>query len=503
MFDRKLITEYIEKIFHLFWKENIDNSFLILNHVICFLYLRYIEDYGIETEGVENSLFIESDSTKGWNWKYAKTLKEDDFIENYNNNIIPFLDTQIVYCYKVSFFINKIEKVKKTRLVYELFLLMEEMFLALEDDNKIPSLPYEIIYEELLKRYHQANVKDDLIVPSHIARLMVELSQPVSSDTIYTPILSTGDLLVSAYQKILCDILPEQRIGFDVDGFPYNNALQEDWDKKSLGNIVLDGNELSDENMFLCIMNFYFHRITLVQNFIKQDPLTKDFIFSLYTKIMVAPLVPNSAKEIKNVDEKLQELIGKNRPAMYLQRCFEQLKTSGRLVALMPDSFLSAQDRRITNFRSRILEEYDLEAVISLPKGVFASYSNIKTSIIVFSKQKPSYDDVWMCELKNDGYTLNSKRQRNGENPLPKLVANFKQRAVVNDGLMETFLVPKVVVKKHRSAWTVKFFNDYDIPVKTLDDPIRLLSRLKEIEGKIHSELLDLSLMLGDGEILG
>lgn len=115
-------------------------------------------------------------------------------------------------------------------------------------------------------------------------------------------------------------------------------------------------------------MNFYFHRITLVQNFIKQDPLTKDFIFSLYTKIMVAPLVPNSAKEIKNVDEKLQELIGKNRPAMYLQRCFEQLKTSGRLVALMPDSFLSAQDRRITNFRSRILEEYDLEAVISLPK---------------------------------------------------------------------------------------------------------------------------------------
>ena len=123
--------------------------------------------------------------------------------------------------------------------------------------------------------------------------------------------------------------------------------------------------------------------------------------------------------------------------------------------------------------------------------------------VIVFSKQKPSYDDVWMCELKNDGYTLNSKRQRNGENPLPKLVANFKQRAVVNDGLMETFLVPKVVVKKHRSAWTVKFFNDYDIPVKTLDDPIRLLSRLKEIEGKIHSELLDLSLMLGDGEILG
>ena len=78
MFDRKLITEYIEKIFHLFWKENIDNSFLILNYVICFLYLRYIEDYGIETEGVGNSLFIESDSTKGWNWKYAKTLKEDD-----------------------------------------------------------------------------------------------------------------------------------------------------------------------------------------------------------------------------------------------------------------------------------------------------------------------------------------------------------------------------------------------------------------------------------------
>lgn len=509
--DRKLISEYVERFFHLYWKENIDDALFIFSQVICLLYLRSMDDLEVEKVKLNDSLFLEDDSSAKCSWEYMKGLNEEDFLENYEDNVIPFLEAQKVFGYRLLTLVNlsKFKNLKTMHLAYELFLLIADLFHELEvmlGTKHISACVYGLIYEELLKWCHQSTPKGKISVPSHIARLMAELLQPNLSDTLYTPTLGSGDLLVSAYQKMIGDELPEDQGEFDVDGFRFGDVSQTKLAKDDLKMFVCDGNLRSEDSLFLCIMNFYFHGMSLNQNFTIQEPLSNSYTSSRghYSRIMLAPLLPISTKEVSDLDENLKVQVGKNQPAMYFVRSLERLEDGGRLVALMPDSFLFGQDKAITKFRTRLLEQYDLEAVISLPSGVFAPFANIKTSIVVLSKQKPTHGDVWMCELKNDGYSLNSKRQRNAEYPLPALIANFKERAEEHDGLMDSFLVSKEEIQNHRFAWTVSFFNDNDIITKEpSDDPLEILAKLKKLEGTIHSELEDLSTLLGNGKILG
>lgn len=509
--DRKFISKYVERFFHLYWKENIDDVLFILSQVVCLLYLRSMDDLEVEKVKFNDSLFLEDDSSEKCSWKYMKGLNEEDFLENYEDNIIPFLEAQKVFGHSLLALVNlsKFKNLKTMHLTYELFLLIIDLFHELEvmlGTKHISACVYGLIYEELLKWYHQSTPKGKISVPSHITRLMAELLQPNLSDTLYIPTLGSGDLLVSAYQKMIGDELPEDHVEFDVDGFRFGDVSQTKLAKDDLKMFVCDGNLRSEDSLFLCIMNFYFHGMSLEQSFTVQEPLSYSYKspHAIYSKIMLAPLLPSTVKDVPNLDENLQVQVGKNQPAMYFVRSLEQLENGGRLVALMPDSFLFGQDKAITKFRTRLLEQYDLEAVISLPSGVLAPFANIKTSIVVLSNQKPTHGDVWMCELKNDGYSLNSKRQRNAEYPLPKLIANFRERAEEHDGQMDSFLVSKEEILNHRSAWIVSFFNDYDIITKeSFDDPFKILATLKKLEGTIHSELEDLSTLLGDGKILG
>lgn len=509
--DRKIISEYVERFFHLYWKENIDDTFFILNQVICLLFQRSLVDFEVDKTNVNHSLFEEDDSFEKYGWDYNKRLNEDEFIANYNDHVIPFLNIQKVLGYKLSSLWSQknFEDIRYAHIAYKLFLLMTEMFQGIEDkiESKIiPASVYGVIYEELLKRYRQSTPKVEISVPSHIARLMAELLQPNLDDTLYTPTLGSGDLLVSAYQKMISDELLDDQGEYDMDGFRFGDVTQTNLSKDQLKMLVSDGNLKREESLFLCLMNFYFHGMYIAQCITMQDPLSSSYTSPRghYSRIMLAPLLPISTKEVPDLDENLKAQVGKNQPAMYFLRSLERLEDGGRLVALMPDSFLFGQDKAITKFRTRLLEQYDLEAVISLPSGVLAPFANIKTSIIVLSKQKPTHGDVWMCELKNDGYSLNSKRQRNAEYPLPKLIANFKERAEEHDGLMDSFLVSKEEIRNHRFAWTVSFFNDYDIITKEpSDDPLEILAKLKKLEGTILSELEDLSTLLGNGKILG
>lgn len=508
---KKIISEYVERFFHLYWKENIYDALFILNHIVYWLYLKSLEDFDVETVAINNSLFAVETSSEKCSWEYIKSLKEDDFLENFEDNIVPFLDVQKVFYYEFSSLVklSKFRDLKDASLTYELFLLISELFLELEkrlDTKKIPASIYGEIFEELLKRYNQSKMKDGIPVPSHIARLMAELLQPTLSDTLYAPTLGTGELLVAAYQKIIGDGLSDGNSDFDTDGFRFGDIIQTKIDRDRLRMLVLEGNQMIEEKLFLSILNFYFHGINTDMKFTFQNPLAynSSALTRNYSRVILSPLFPSSTKDIPDIDENLQMQVGKNRPAMYFARSLEKLQPGGRLVALMPDSFLFRQDKAITKFRTSIIEQYNLEGVISLPKGTFAPFANINTSIIVLSKQTPNHNDVWMCELKNDGYSLNSKRQRNAEFPLPSLIDNFKERAELHNGLMDAFLVSKDDIRIHRSAWTVSFFNDYDtLKEKSLEDPLKILSTLKELEGKIQSELKDLSTLLENGKILG
>lgn len=495
--DRKLVKEYIERIYQLFWKEGIDDSFLILNLTIYFLYLRRLDASGTFDTSKNVSPFVDEPIRK-CKWNYLKKLDVNEFSDNYITVVIPFLKQQVVGSYPLlSFLYNSVPKeVKEDRVYYELFHLVDTLL----DDWEVPvgeSIPiscYGCIYEELISHYHKTKENGHLFVPHHIARLMCELADLRVDDSIYTPDLETGDLLVTAYNTLVASNLSDGNNKIDEDGFVVGEVSDSVLTREQLDNLVLEANQTSDEDMFLTTMNFYFHGINIVQNFTSQNLLSSDFkpANRKYTKIIAAPLLGSLLKG-QNVDEELKRRVGSNLAAMYIDRCLEQLDEGGRLVFLTPEGFLFAHDSKTSKYRERIFDTCTLEAVISLPIGVLPKTS-IKTSILVISKNVCSPEgDVWLCELKNDGYSLNAKRLRNSETPLPQLIDKFKGREVESTPLMDCFKVSLSEMKKHQAAWVVNFYNEYHKPEVEQGNPQDIISELKELERGIVLELDNLS----------
>lgn len=498
--DKKQTKEYIDRIFQLFWKEGVHDAFFILNLAICYLYLKRMDEKGtFETSGKVSP--FANESVGKCKWGFLKKLDEREFGNNYINVVIPFLKQQVIGSYPIFYFLNnQIQIINENSLAnYDLFCLMDELLdkSKKSSENVVAISSYGYIYEELLNQYHDVKEKKQVFVPRHIARLMCELAELKIEDSIYTPDLETGNLLVTAYSTIVSNNLLKGNKNKDEDGFDVGDVSDSTFSKKQLDNLVLDGNQTSYEDMFLTTMNFYFHDMSLVHDFTIQNLLSSDFkpANQRYSKIIAAPLLGSLVKG-QNVDEKLKERVGNNSSAMYIERCLEQLAEGGRLVFLIPEGFLFAHNSKISKYREHILEFCTLEAVISLPIGVLPNTS-VKTSILVISKKVSSIEEkVWLCELKNDGYSLNSKRLRNSETPLPRLVEKFKGREEGSNSLMDCFKVSLLEMKMHQAAWSVNFYNEYNKPEFEHENPQNIISDLKNLEQDIMLELVKLSNLL-------
>lgn len=304
-------------------------------------------------------------------WGFLKKLDEREFGNNYINVVIPFLKQQVIGSYPIFYFLNnQIQIINENSLAnYDLFCLMDELLdkSKKSSENVVAISSYGYIYEELLNQYHDVKEKKQVFVPRHIARLMCELAELKIEDSIYTPDLETGNLLVTAYSTIVSNNLLKGNKNKDEDGFDVGDVSDSTFSKKQLDNLVLDGNQTSYEDMFLTTMNFYFHDMSLVHDFTIQNLLSSDFkpANQRYSKIIAAPLLGSLVKG-QNVDEKLKERVGNNSSAMYIERCLEQLAEGGRLVFLIPEGFLFAHNSKISKYREHILEFCTLEAVISL-----------------------------------------------------------------------------------------------------------------------------------------
>jgi type I restriction enzyme M protein len=92
------------------------------------------------------------------------------------------------------------------------------------------------------------------------------------------------------------------------------------------------------------------------------------------------------------------------------------------------------------DLRRRLLFENTVEAIISLPAGVFLPYAGVKTSVIVFQKgglplapgAEPRTREVWFYDIEDEAFSLDQKRtaRHQGPNDLWDALAKFPGRDV-------------------------------------------------------------------------
>ena len=245
-------------------------------------------------------------------------------------------------------------------------------------------------FEYFIRSYSASNPSDlgEIFTPRHIVKTMVKLINPQIGEKIYDPFCGTGGMLIVAFKHLM------------------DSMTRTDLNIKTLKEQTLYGSELT-RTASIAKMNMILagdgHN-----NIIRQDSLANpiddeydivitNYPFSQKTRYGDKYTIPN-----------------RNGDLICPQHCFRSIKEGGRLIMITPDGFLTNKNSKdYHNVRKYLIDNSNLESIISLPRGSFEPYNRAKASILYFTdiKKKRTKKQYWFFTVKNDGYTLDKKRK--------------------------------------------------------------------------------------------
>ena len=184
---------------------------------------------------------------------------------------------------------------------------------------------------------------------------------------------------------------------------------------------------------------------------------------------------------------------------LFLTLFLRMLKVGGRCACIVPDGVLFGSSTAHKAIRRELIENNRLEAVISMPSGVFKPYAGVSTAVLIFTRTgHGGTDKVWFYDMKADGFSLDDKRSETKENDIPDIIARFRARAAEEDRARteQSFFVPKDEIAA----------NDYDLSInkykQTEYKPVEypptgeILQQIEDLEAEIRKELAELKGML-------
>ena len=184
---------------------------------------------------------------------------------------------------------------------------------------------------------------------------------------------------------------------------------------------------------------------------------------------------------------------------LFLALMLRMLRVGGRCAVIVPDGVLFGSSTAHKAIRKAIVDDNRLEAVISMPSGVFKPYAGVSTGILIFTKTgHGGTDKVWFYDMQADGFSLDDKRSEVQENDISDIIARFHNLDAENDRARteKSFFVPKDEIVG----------NDYDLSInkykKTEYKPVEyvptseILAEINALEAEIQKGLADLEGML-------
>ena len=216
---------------------------------------------------------------------------------------------------------------------------------------------------------------------------------------------------------------------------------------------------------------------------------------------------------------------------LFLALFLRMLKVGGRCACIVPDGVLFGSSTAHKAIRKELIEGNRLEAVISMPSGVFKPYAGVSTAILIFTKTGyGGTDKVWFYDMKADGFSLDDKRSETKENDIPDIIARFHSlplegkmptkpttpQSLPLEGKVSAQPTDEVYNESARARTEQSFFvpkdeivaNDYDLSInkykQTEYKPVEypptseILANIKVLEAEIGKELAELEAMLGE-----
>jgi len=280
------------------------------------------------------------------------------------------------------------------------------------------------MYEYLLSKLSQSGTNGQFRTPRHIVNLIVQLVSPRPHERIIDPACGTGGFLVSAYNHILREHTKAEDLAQgQLLGDLLTSAQETFLEERAFTGYDNDANMVK-----LAIMNLYLHQLEKAQleNF---NPLTTtkrgEYPGARYDVILANP--PFAGKiEAESILADIN-LTSRNTELLFMKWFLDHLAPGGRAGVIVPNGVLFGSARAQTKIRELLLTTCELQALVSLPSGVFKPYSGVGTAVLIFEAGKTT-ESVWFYDITADGYSLDDKRTPTTANDIPDLFARWPTR---------------------------------------------------------------------------
>ncbi len=342
------------------------------------------------------------------------------------------------------------------------------------------------VYEYLLSKIATAGLNGQFRTPRHIIRMMVELMQPKPSDTICDPACGTSGFLVAAsdYLKENCK----------------NEVFFNRQNKEHYMNHMFHGFDMDRTMLRIGAMNMMTHGVD--NPFIEyRDSLSdQNPDRAKYSLILANPPFKGSLDyDIVSADL-LKVCKTKKTELLFLALFLRMLKVGGRCACIVPDGVLFGSSTAHKAIRRELVDGNRLEAVISMPSGVFKPYAGVSTAILIFTKTgHGGTDKVWFYDMKADGFSLDDKRSPVADNDIPDIITRFRHLDAEADRQRteQSFLVPRQEIVDNGYDLSINKYKKTEYKPVEYPPTSEIMAEIRALEREIGKEMSILEEMLG------
>lgn len=487
------IKSKINKLWDAFWAGGLANPLSAIEQISYLIFMKRLDDLDIHHKNAAQargqpykSIFEGRENCRWSNWKH---FTADAMFKHVNEIVFPFIKdlqngSDVLYSQYMK---------DATFMIPKPGLLQEAV--SIIDDIEIGEKPdiQGDIYEHLLGELKTAGKNGQFRTPRHIIRMMVELVDPDIGQKICDPACGTAGFLVASYQHILKKYTTPDMVKIDEDGTPHNLigdkiVKREHWNL--LWKETFYGLDFEITMIRIALMNMILHGI-MEPNIQQMDTLSKRFDQKATYDIVLAnpPFAGYVDKSDINDNFKLDTT---KTELLFAELFYNLLNVGGKAAVIVPNGVLFGSSNAHVNARKLLLEHCDLQAVVSMPSGVFQPYSGVGTAVIVFVKGGKS-ENVWFYQMKADGYSLDQKRDFiDGKGDIPDIIQKFRGRNESAQSVLVSFLD----IEKNDYNLSISQYKKVEHEAVEYEDPEVLIENVARLEEEIVKKLQELKAMI-------
>lgn len=515
----------VDKLWEEFWTGGITNPLTVVEQITYLMYARMLDMN--ERNDEKRQLRTKKEFSRRFG-EDVQHIRWENFRHLGAEKLYPLVKDELFPHFKTL----ASEDTLFAEFMKDAQLMIQKPSLLVKAVELVSDLPLENkdvkgdLYEYLLSKLTTAGINGQFRTPRHIIRAMIEMLDVEETHRICDPACGTGGFLSTTYEYLLEKYSSAEGIEkqplldehdkplCDEQGEPLHNLLYSGdliENRKHIDTDMFHGFDFDATMLRVAAMNLVMHGVkqpdihyqdTLSQRFIERFPNEAKEGFDI---ILANPPFKGSLDE-EDVDPAILKVVKtKKTELLFVALIQRMLKVGGRSATVVPDGVLFGSSKAHQALRKHLIEDNQLEAVISLPSGVFKPYAGVSTAILIFTKGG-STDNVWFYDVQADGRSLDDKRTPIKDNDLPDLVKQYKayQAAVMAgesteqwaDKKQKAFLVTKDDIKTNKYDLSINRYKEVVYEQESYEEPKVILGKLKALENEILADLNELESML-------